>query len=159
MTVTTSIELGTNIKNKNTGMIAFVCMVSDGKVFWDAEAGTVGLQRGCLETPRELAEWEVLTNFVRTPSAHYYEGNADGNIVLTKRQLMIECNRCIVSAYLEQVFMNDGWQQIFDVEDKLTMGLTNGAFGICDFIGAITHFMDKGCSAAIFELVEATEQG
>lgn len=162
MTITTNIKLGTILKDKITGQLVSVCMLDKGDnvgtgplegYFWDSENLCVGYESGYIALD-EIGGWEIVEDSLRTPSGKVYEVDKHGNVLLGKRQLMIECNRCIVTAYLEQVFMHEGWQEVFDAEDALTMGLTDGAFGICEFIEAITHFLYEGCTAQILGLVK-----
>lgn len=156
MTLTTSIELGTILKRTLTGQLVSVCMITEDTVYWDSESPCIGFESWHIDlTKNEMEDYEVVSNFVRTPSGRVYEGTDNENITLGKRQFEVECNRCIVSSYLEQVFMQEGWQEIFEVQEDLVYGLTDGSFTLLDFISAVNQFTEVGCTHALLELAEA----
>lgn len=152
------IKLGTILKRTSTEQLVSVCMITDDTIFWDSESPCIGFESWHIDlNTDELSEYEVVTNFVRTPSGRVYEGGDNENITLGKRQFEVECNRCIVSAYFEQVFMMEGWQEILDVQEDFVYGLADGSIGLLDFISAVNHFTEEGCPHGLLGLLITEE--
>ena len=96
-----------------------------------------------------------MKNYVRLPHGRVFEANEHNNVSLGKRQLQEACYRSIVSAYLEQVFMQDGWEEIFELEDDFVWGLTDGEINLLDFIDSVNHFVNDGCPHMLLGLIKS----
>lgn len=148
------VKLGSIIKRELTGQLASVCQIYKDNIYWDSESPCIGLDEGCIKSLEELQEWELVESYIRLPTGRVFEADEHNNVTLSKHQLDIECNRVIVCSYLEQVFMQEGWQEIFEIEDDLVYGLCDEKFIVLDLAWAINHFINDGCPHAIFALVE-----
>ncbi len=152
------LKLGTILKRGLTGQLAFVCQIYKNHIHWTSESPCIGFDEGCIKSLEELQEWEIVENYVTLPHGRIYEADEHSNVALSKHSLKLECSRSIVSAYLEQVFLQDGWQEIFEIEDDLVYGLDDGKFITLDLAWAVNHFINDGCPHAIFALVEDSEK-
>jgi len=125
---------------------------AEGVVFWDTESRCIGFDSFYFEQGSD--EWEVVPNYIRTASGTVYEADQNNNVLLGKRQLEAESYRSVVSSYFEQIFMLDGWKEIFEMEDDIVYNLVDHKFHIPEFIEAVNHFLEEGCPHWLAQLAE-----
>ena len=63
-------------------------------------------------------------------------------------------NTAVVSSYFEQIFILDGWKEIFEMEDDIVYNLVDHKFHIPEFIEAVNHFLEGGCPHWLAQLAE-----
>lgn len=158
-------KMGDYIKNKVTKKIGFVNQVFEDSVHWTSEdvddrfdADYQHFVQGSLESE----EFQVLDNFVITASGTVYETYIDTDgvekITLPVYDFDMETHRSAAAAHFEQIFMKEGWQDLFEIREDIVFNMCMQKFHLPEFNAAVNHFLEDGCPHWLEQLAETDDE-